>query len=350
MRGSVIVGIVLLIATIFGVKLVMENSPNGGNPIKNADDSKQPPKAVFTWGHFDVETGVTPLSPKQFGNVVSVTAENTDVKQGDVLLQVDDALAQLTVDLAKAEVTAGERLLDEARLLTEHYKLQREQQQAALRSIDSEIKELALDKKSKLDSLGDIPSLKKTLEARYAEGATKLEEKKKAEHAKLKQIELQDATLKIALAGADLDAKKTRLKQAVEMVKHYQIVAPSAGTVLRVHVRKGEVLGPAMRSHTIDFLPKGKVIVRAEVLQEWGRYVREKQTVEIEDDTHHGPQWEGNVKSLSSWYAPVRTPVIEPFRYNDVRTLECIIEVTSGDVKKLIGQRVRAKIKIDTSK
>jgi hypothetical protein len=39
--------------------------------------------------------------------------------------------------------------------------------------------------------------------------------------------------------------------------------------------------------------------------------------------------------------------VIEPLRYNDVRTLECIIRVEGGGSAKLIGQRVRAKIIIN---
>ena len=129
------------------------------------------------------------------------------------------------------------------------------------------------------------------------------------------------------------------------MLTHFKIVAPSNGTVLRVHVRKGEALGPNPRGPAIEFLPDADIIVRGEVLQEWGRYVKKDQEVVIEDDTYNGPTWKGTVKSISQWYAPTRSPVIEPLRYNDVRTLECIIRVENAGTAR-IGQRVRAKVKI----
>ena len=180
-------------------------------------------------------------------------------------------------------------------------------------------------------------------------GLKELGEKEKAEVAKLKQIELQDADLKIQQAEADLDAKKERVEQeAKEMLQALQDRRSQRPAMsCAMHVRKGETLGPNPRSAAVEFLPDAPIIVRAEVLQEWGRFVKPGKEVVIEDDTYQGPEWKGVVKRVSDWYAPVRSPIIEPFRYNDVRTLECIIEVKSGDSPKLIGQRVRAKIKID---
>ena len=80
-------------------------------------------------------------------------------------------------------------------------------------------------------------------------------------------------------------------------------------------------------------------------MQEWGRYIRVGEKVDIEDDTYHGPHWKGTIKSVSEWYAPIRHPVIEPFRMNDVRTLDCVIAVENAEGAR-IGQRVRAKISI----
>jgi hypothetical protein len=103
--------------------------------------------------------------------------------------------------------------------------------------------------------------------------------------------------------------------------------------------------------HAIEFLPTSPIIVKAEVLQEWGSYVKVGQDVVIEDDTYKGPKWTGKVRTISQWYARTRSPIIEPFQMNDVRTLECLIEDIRPDEKNLtqprIGQRVRAKIKID---
>ena len=145
---------------------------------------------------------------------------------------------------------------------------------------------------------------------------------------------------------AVVDAKKLIVQEAEETVKHFEITAPSDGYVLRTHVRKGETLGPNPRAPAIEFLPDAPIIIRAEVLQEWGRYVKAGAEVTIEDDTYKGPEWKGVVKKVGGWYATTRSPIIEPFRYNDVRTLECIIEVEKVGPEMRIGQRVRAKIKM----
>ena len=49
---------------------------------------------------------------------------------------------------------------------------------------------------------------------------------------------------------------------------------------------------------------------------------------------------------MSKWYAPARSQVLEPFRYNDVRTLEVIIAVKDSAGAR-VNQRVRAKININ---
>lgn len=346
MKGAIGIGIVLLIVSIVAARWAL--GPTFGTPKadKPAVDATKPPDYVVCWGYFDSERGVTILFPKQSGDIVSVVPENTHVTKGTVLLQIDDTAAKLQVSLAEADANAAERQYEEAKLLTEQYSLQRIQQEASIRSLESETKKIALERDSKVLSLDPGQPIRKTLEQMYAEGLKQLAEKKIAEQAKLKQLELLDAKYKIDQAMADWVAKKTRLKLANEMLKHYQLVAPGDGTVLRVHVRRGETWGPNPRPQAIDFLEDGPVIVRAEVLQEWGRFVNKGQDVVIEDDTYSGPKWDGKVTKILGWYAPTRTPVIEPFRYNDVRTLECIIDVTSGDAKKLNGQRIRAKIKI----
>ncbi len=352
-----VIGILLLIAMVFGARWAYEG-PVKADGTNNSDTRpSDAPPMVICWGHFDIEKGVAFLYPRQFGNVVylheesekSKEGEAAEVKEGDLLLQVDDTLAKLDVKRAEADVKAADQQLAEAKNLPELYRLQKEQQKAAVMAAGLEIKKFTSEVNSKLDPLEkDSPLRKKLLE--FADfGLKALAEKEKAEVAKLKQVELQDADLKIKQAEADRDAKKERLEQAKEMLKHFKIVAPSDGYVLRVHVRKGETLGPNPRSAAVEFLPKAPVIVRAEVLQEWGRFVKPGKEVIIEDDTYKGPEWKGVVKRISGWYAPTRSPIIEPFRYNDVRTLECIIEVKSGDSPKLIGQRVRAKIKIDKS-
>jgi multidrug resistance efflux pump len=348
MKSAVLLGIVLVAATIFGIKLLTDAPAATTGKDANGKDIDQLPPMIVAWGFFEVEPGIAGLYPRQFGSVKDIARENKQVDKGDVLLQVEDQMAILKARQAAALVNVAEKQLAEAKLLPQLYKLQIEQQQAMVKSIDEEIAHTESEKKRQLelirsDSPND-PRIKNVTES-YRSGIAKLNEKKKSEQAKLKQIQLQDAQLKIDQAEADVDAKKLQHEEGLLAVTYYKIVAPSKGTVLRVHVHQGEVLGPNPRSPAIEFLPDSPYIVRAEVLQEWGRLVKEGQPVDIEDDTYKGLTWKGTVKTISKWYAPTRSPVIEPFRYNDVRTLECIIEVKDSSNARY-GQRVRAKIKI----
>jgi membrane fusion protein (multidrug efflux system) len=343
MRTFVILGIILIAVSIVGAKWALDHqSPAAAT--KNGTDANLPPNKIICWGFFDVEGGVVGLDPRQFGDIVELESENKPVKKGAVLLRVDDKLSVLKIDEAQADVKAADQQVAEARHLTKDYQLQRRQQEAAIRALGHESATLELKRDREVLPL-ENKKLTDTIKKFYVEALAGVAEKKKAEQAKLERLELQDANLKINQAEADLEAKKVRLKQAQEILKHFQVVAPSDGTVLRVNVRKGETLGPSPLRHAVEFLPDAPIIVKAEVLQEWGRFIKEKQRVEIEDDTYNGPTWKGEVKKISKWYAPTRSPVIEPLRYNDVRTLECIIKVDGavGD-SKLIGQRVRAKV------
>ena len=357
MKGATwIIGAVLLVGMFVGVRMVFYSSAATTHNAIDDSGANDVPDRIIGWGFFDIEKGVAMMYPRQFGNVVFVHEESTKAKEGEfikvkkdeLLLQLDDELAKLKVLEAEADVKAGEQQLAEAQTLPELYKLQKEQQQSAIRAAGLEIERFKKELDSKLSGLEDQKSALAKIYRDLAKfGEDQLTEKKKVEESKLRQIDLQNADRKIKQAEADLAARKARLQQAKEAVNHFKIVAPSDGYVLRAHTREGETLGPNPRSPAIEFMRDMPIIVRAEVLQEWGRHVKPGADVIIEDDTYKGPMWKGVVKKVGGWYAPTRSPVIEPFRYNDVRTLECIIELKEGESPKLIGQRVRAKIKVE---
>lgn len=316
-----LIGIALLVVMFIGAKLLLGGSA-ANDKAKLEAEANAPPDKVVCWGNFDGEKGVAGLDPRQFGDVTDVVAENTKVKKGDVILQIDDTVAQLKVQAAQQQLT-------QAKQLTRLYELQGIEHQRALEAVVRE-------------GNRDIERLKPNgSPAQIKEAQQLLAEKKEAAEAKVEQIKLQNAPLKIAMAD-------TQLKEAEAMLKYFQVVAPDDGIVLRVNVRKGETLGPGAMRHAVEFLPEAPIIVKAEVLQEWGRYIAKDQEVLIEDDTYKGPTWTGKVKSVSQWYSQSRNQVIEPFRMNDVRTLECIIELNPAKDASTprIGQRVRAKIDI----
>src|SRR5262249_16255631 len=122
------------------------------------------------------------------------------------------------------------------------------------------------------------------------------------------------------------------------------IKAPTAGTVLRVLVNPGEMLGTARREPAVQFCPKGQRLVRAEVEQEFAGSVSLGQAAAVQDDSKAGTTWAGKVSRISDWYTQRRSIIQEPLQINDVRTLECLIALDPGQPQLRIGQRVRVSI------
>ena len=161
------------------------------------------------------------------------------------------------------------------------------------------------------------------------------------EEKKLKQLELVDPSIDIARAQAEVDAKRAMLDSARFACDECKIKAPSAGRVLRLSVGAGETIGTLPKQPPVQFLPDGPRIVRAEVEQEFANRVKEGQAADIQDDSKAGPVWHGKVVRISDWYTHRRSIVQEPLQFNDVRTLECIIQLDPQPQMPRIGQRVR---------
>ena len=110
---------------------------------------------------------------------------------------------------------------------------------------------------------------------------------------------------------------------------------------MRLQVGVGEWLGSVPKQSAVQFLPAGPRIVRAEVEQEFANRVSVGQAAEVHDDSKAGPTWRGKVARMSDWYTHRRSIVQEPLQFNDVRTLECIIQLDAHAQMPKIGQRVR---------
>lgn len=141
-----------------------------------------------------------------------------------------------------------------------------------------------------------------------------------------------------------MKAREALVEQARLGVLGHDLYAPADGTILRVFTSTGDLLGTQPKVAAIQFCPHGERIIRAEVQQEWAAKVEVGQVAIVADEARAGYQWKGKVTRVSDWYAHRRSMIFEPFQYNDVRTLECLVSVEPGRPLR-IGQRVRVTIK-----
>jgi multidrug resistance efflux pump len=338
-RSWWIVGTLLLIATAVGAAWAL-NSNDGTNGI-SAKDQPTTPSGIVSLGLVDVEPGIAKLYPLQPGRVLFVAPEGKFVKKGEIILSVDKTLANFNLQQAEAALEDARLLLKEAEKKPEKHKIDLKTQQHAIDIAESKKKAagLELEKKKKLGELISKEDLGVLQEAFNA-----LEKLVEIEKNKLDLLKLVDPEVDRKRAQGNVDDKKAQLGKAKLAVKECDILAPFDGKVLRVFVQADEILGRDPKVPAIQFCPNSRRIVRAEVLQEWAGHVAEGQKVIIEDDTHFGVQWTGKVKYVSDWITQKRNMVLEPFMVNDVRTLECVIDVNPGGPPMRIGQRVRVTI------
>jgi multidrug resistance efflux pump len=318
-----------------------------------ANDSGSPPpdpgrsKAAAGIGHVDVEPGVAKLYTLQPGRVVKVAAHDNDVVEaGAVLVQLDDTTAKADLARAQAALKVAENDRDKAEFLKVQRDAQIAGQTAAVAAKKNEL-EAARQKRdlAKRHYESKLGVQKEEYEALEA-AVRALEEAVKIEEAKLSGLEKANTPpLDLSSAEEQVKAKQGDVDKAEFALRECTIKAPEKGTVLRVTVSEGDVLGTNPREPAVVFCPDKPRIIRAEVEQEFAGRLFLGQTALVRDDSTNSTVYRGKVTRLSDWFSHRRSMLQEPMQFNDVRTLECIITLDPGEKAPLrIGQRVRVTL------
>lgn len=304
-------------------------------------DENQP---IVCFGHVDVEQGVRSLYPLQPGRVAEVPVKETDfVRANTVLLRLDDHLAALLVKEAQADLGAAKAQLSQARTGPAQHRSRVAQQKEAIEATRQRLSAArhGLERKQ---SLLKIQQLSGEEVSAALDLVKELEAALRAEQEKLRELELFDPQVPIVRAEAEIAVKEARLAQAQRGLDECALRAPEDGDILRILVGAGDVLGNQPRQPAILFCPKRPRFIRAEVAQEFAGRLQVGQPAFIQDDTRVSDTWKGQVLRISDWYSQRRSIIQEPLQVNDIRTLECIIQVDQGHKPLRIGQRMRVTI------
>jgi multidrug resistance efflux pump len=299
--------------------------------------------SVVCFGYVDVESGIRSLYPLQPGRVEEVdVSENQEVRAGTVLLRLDKGQAEGQVRQARADLEAGQVRLSQARKAVRQQQLKEAQQQAVIEAVRQRVKasEWLLARKAELR--GTLVNDKE-----FAAAQAQNEEAKAVlcgEQQKLEELKLVDPQESLRLAEIDAEVRQARLDLAQVALGECDLKAPCDGTVLRLLAARGDVLSAQPLQPAVLFCPRGPRVIRAEVEQEFAPRVAVNHEASIEDDNTTAATWRGKVVRVSDWYTHRRSILLEPLQQNDVRTLECLIELAPGQPPLRIGQRVRVTL------
>ena len=314
-------------------------------PVKSAADFGE--LDVLCTGRVDASGMVVSLEPSQAGRVVKLLAqENKPMEKGQEILRLDDSTAKFRLLQATALVNGAKVDLLSAEKDAERFPKQLEARKAmagAAKARVDQAKKLVEQRKAQQQVTPLTKIEQEGLEAQVRE----LESLELADRLQLEDIEKNlNPQWRVDAAKARLDAADADRQLAQKSVDECVMKAPSAGRILRLQTSEGALLMPGGYPPSIVFVPAGPLVVRAELDQEFIGRVKEGMSVEVQDDGRaDGPVYPGVIKSMSRWVAQRRTLILDPGEINDVRTVECLVELKSNIDDLYIGQRMRVRIK-----
>lgn len=301
--------------------------------------------SIVCFGYVDVEHGVTRLSPLRVGRVAELLAkEGQVVSAGAPLLRLESEADRAHAEKARAALAVAEAQLGQARQLPAQHQARLAQQRA---TVEAGRRRLAVAEHH-LIRKRDLEKAKQLNVQEAAAAEEQVEELKaivQAEQQKLAELELCDPALDIRRAEAETAAARSTLTEALHALDQRTLKAPENGTVLRILVGPGDLVGGQSSQAALMFCADGPRLIRAEVEQEYVRYLATDSMAVAEDDSRAGGRWNGRVTRISDWYTKRRAVMREPLQSNDVRTVECVIELEHGQSPLRIGQRMRVVIR-----
>jgi HlyD family secretion protein len=301
-------------------------------------------EGVVCFGVVDLEHGVTALSPLQPGRVDAVLVrENQAVPAGAELLRLEDRAARSRLAEAEAAVELARLQVRQARKLPEQHRsrvIQQQEMCAAMRSrLDAARRVLAQEKK--LTQSAVIAPMEMSASE---EKVRELEALGRIEDQRLAELNGQDLTVDLQRAEYELQAAEARRDQAKLAWEECRLKAPRPGTVLRLLVGPGDVLGGQPGQPAVLFAADGPLVIRATVEQEFAPRIQEGQPALVQDEADAASSWRGRVERIAGWYSQRRTVLHDPSQFSDVRTLECRIVLEPGQPRLRLGQSVRVFI------
>jgi membrane fusion protein (multidrug efflux system) len=312
-RRSALIGIAALISIVAGVAYYVEEVL----PYESTDDAF-------------IEAHVTPIAPQIAGRVVSLlVADNQEVHQGELLLQIDPRDAQAQLDQARAGLDAAQSRLVQATAQLKVDQARVAQETAGITAASAEALRAETDAK-RYQAI-----------SRTAISESQLDFVASQAHASAAQVQV--ARSKTLAAEAQLDLSHAGIRTAEAEVAHAaavvrtaelelsytSVTAPEAGLVTHRTVEAGAYVqvGQAL----LAIVPR-QVWVIANFKETQLAHMRAGQAVTVSIDAYPDRTFTGHVDSIQSGSGP-RFSLLPP-------------ENASGNYVKVV-QRLPVKIALD---
>jgi multidrug resistance efflux pump len=310
----------------------------GGPPSPAAEEA-----LVVCLGRVDVEGGLAHLAPARPGRVVEVLVHDDDtVAAGTVLLRLDGTQARQDVEAARAGVSLAQTRLAQAEQEARQHAPRVRQLGATLDAARHRLADGRI-RLRRSESLARSDLAKDTDVETACEQVAELSAVVEAAEGRLAELKAVNPELAVEAARQEVRAARARLAGLEHVLADHELRAPSAGRVLAVEVRPGEVLGGPGSSGSLLFCPDRPLVVCAEVEQELLERVAVGLPARLRKEGTAGPSWSGEVVSVGRLFQR-RQHRTDPTQLTDVPTVECRIRLDDGHPLLRLGERVTVSI------
>jgi multidrug resistance efflux pump len=358
-----VAGGLLVVGSLLGAKLWAGGSGGG------ADAKAAPPtngaggSGPVVLGYVDsdpppVSTGLPPVLPS--GEVAEVYVEAGDeVEVGDPLyrfntrhLEAKVKEAGEAVNVARANVARAKAAEDQFPQLVaaQELKLRAAEEKVrataeAVRVYEANLRRTLVQTQPAADVNRLFENDPKRFELRVPMLTAPIE--RDAERVALDRLKATDATADRKAAEAQVEQARAKLDEARTAVELCTVRARVGGTVERVNVGPGDVIGVGTRVPAVVLVPAGPRVVRAEVEAEFAHRVgpdKIGKEVVIHDHADARLTYKGVVRRVGTTFLPKRhlDGGLVP---NETRVLEALVEVADpappGKPPLRVGQRVK---------
>ena len=348
-----------------------------GSTASTGFDPDAPGNIVVARGRLVPLDGIIDLSGMVGDRVASIAAEESKFYPADTVLatfesyplraaeldvaetELAEAEQRLKLDkqLAEAAATEAQIALEQAQMMD--LEINAQQNQVALLESRLRVAEHDAQRFEKLDATLVSPQDREhkalLLEQARSELASAKALFEKLVKSKTLTQSAAEAKLKSAQANVErveplarIPALRANVKLAAERAKLAQLIAPFDGTVLRISIQKGEMVGqrPIMQFGRLD-----QMEVVAEVYETEAHRVKHGQPVTITTGVNGALRQAltGTVESVGSVVSQNEIMGIDPAERADARvvSVRILVKEPTEEAKKLVNLQVSAEINTD---
>lgn len=289
-------------------------------------------------GRVEPKDGVVRLGATHLGRVEEVLVSVEDkVEEGELVIRLDDAEAR--AKLASAETEAEALREDREKAFASGREDVRKAEDAiysAERAVTGARIELDYALAAKRNGSG--------VEQSVDEARRRLREaNERLERERIAFVKAQSKANLPAPSRAEsaVSAARAEVRMAEALLDKTRIRAPTAGTILEVNVKHGEVIAPSPDQPLVVLGDMSVVRVKAEVDEGDVSKIKLEQKAFVRALSYPGQDFEGKVTRIAPSLGQAKIGPRGPRRANDVEVMEVTIEL-DGTVPLLPGMRVDA--------